>query len=70
MNDLFIGGGGYSGFTFIGALEYIHQKELLDLKNFYGTSIGALIGVLYISGTQPRCMINLFQKINIEEIIK
>jgi hypothetical protein len=70
MNDLFIGGGGYSGFTFIGALEYIHQKELLDLKNFYGTSIGALIGVLYISGTHPRCMINLFQKINIEEIIK
>ena len=42
MNDLFIGGGGYSGFHFIGALEYIHQKKLLDLKNFYGTSIGAL----------------------------
>jgi hypothetical protein len=70
MNDLFIGGGGYSGFHFIGALEYIHQKKLLDLKNFYGTSIGALIGVLYISGTEPRCMINLFQKINLEEIVK
>ena len=70
MNDLFIGGGGYSGFHFIGALEYIHQKKLLDLKNFYGTSIGALIGALYISGTEPRCMINLFQKINLEEIVK
>lgn len=70
MNDLFIGGGGYSGFNFIGALEYIHQKKLLDLKNFYGTSIGALIGVLYISGTDPKCMVNMFQKINLEEIVK
>jgi NTE family protein len=70
MNDLFIGGGGYSGFHFIGALEYIHQKKLIDLKNFYGTSIGALIGILYISGTEPKCMVNMFQKINLEEIIK
>lgn len=70
MNDLFIGGGGYSGFNFIGALEYIHQKKLLDLKNFYGTSIGALIGILYISGTEPKSMINMFQKINLEEIVK
>jgi predicted patatin/cPLA2 family phospholipase len=70
MNDLFIGGGGYSGFHFIGALEYIHQKKLLDLKNFYGTSIGALIGILYISGTDPKSMVNIFQKINLEEIIK
>lgn len=70
MNDLFIGGGGYSGFHFIGALEYIHQKKLLDLKNFYGTSIGALIGILYISGIEPKCMVNMFQKINLEEIVK
>lgn len=70
MNDLFIGGGGYSGFHFIGALEYIHQKKLLDIKNFYGTSIGALIGTLYISGTEPKRMINMFQKIKLEEIVK
>jgi NTE family protein len=70
MNDLFIGGGGYSGFHFIGVLEYIHQKKLLDLKNFYGTSIGALIGILYISGTEPKSMINMFQKIKLEEIVK
>ena len=70
MNDLFIGGGGYSGFHFIGALEYIHQKNLLDLKNFYGTSIGALIGTLYVSGTEPKSMINMFQKIKLEDIVK
>lgn len=70
MNDLFIGGGGYSGVHFIGALEYIHQKKLLELKNLYCTSIGALIGTLYISGTEPMCMINMFQKIKLEEIVK
>tara|TARA_B110001450_G_scaffold106902_1_gene101229 strand:+ start:5044 stop:5817 length:774 start_codon:yes stop_codon:yes gene_type:complete len=70
MNDLFIGGGGYNGFSFIGALEYLHQKNLLEIKNFYGTSIGSLIGLMYISGTSPKEMINIFQKLNLEEIIK
>jgi hypothetical protein len=35
MDDLFIGGGGYSGIMFIGVLEYLHENDLLDLKNFY-----------------------------------
>ena len=70
MNDLFIGGGGYSGFTFIGVLEYIKTKKLLDLKNFYGTSIGSLIGILYISGMDPKAMVNNFLKLNLNEIIK
>ena len=63
MNDLFIGGGGIDGISFVGALEYIHQNKLLDLKRFYGCSIGSLIGVLYISGFSPTrilsCIINL-----------
>lgn len=70
MNDLFIGGGGYSGFTFIGALEYIKTKNLLDLKNFYGTSIGSLIGILYISGMDPKIMVNKFLKLNLTDVIK
>jgi len=70
MNDLFIGGGGYSGIIFIGALEYIHQKNLLDLKNFYGCSIGSLIGCLYISGFTPKNILSKFLDLNLEEIIK
>tara|TARA_Y100000992_G_C21274243_1_gene498945 strand:+ start:5297 stop:6073 length:777 start_codon:yes stop_codon:yes gene_type:complete len=70
MNDLFIGGGGYSGIIFVGALEYIHQKNLLDLKNFYGCSIGSLIGCLYISGFTPKNMLIKFLDLNLEEIIK
>lgn len=70
MNDLFIGGGGYSGIIFIGALEFIHEKKLLELKNFYGCSIGSLIGCLYISGFTPKTMLSKFLDINLEEIVK
>ena len=63
MNDLFIGGGGYSGVLFIGALEYIHENKLLELKNFYGCSIGSLIGCLYIFGYTPKHIIIKFLEI-------
>jgi len=70
MNDLFIGGGGYSGIVFIGALEYIHENRLLDLKNFYGCSIGSLIGCLYISGYTPKDILTKFLELNLEDIVK
>ena len=70
MNDLFIGGGGYSGIVFIGALEYIHENKLLDLKNFYGCSIGSLIGCLYISGYKPKEILSSFLDLELSEIVK
>tara|TARA_B100000085_G_C18540875_1_gene511862 strand:- start:747 stop:1517 length:771 start_codon:yes stop_codon:yes gene_type:complete len=70
MNDLFIGGGGYSGVMFIGALEYIHENKLLDLKNFYGCSIGSLIGCLYISGHNPKNMLSKFLELEMAQIVK
>ncbi len=69
MNDLFIGGGGYSGIIFIGCLEYIHENKLLDLKNFYGCSIGSLIGCLYISGIAPKNMLINFMKLDVADIV-
>ena len=69
MNDLFIGGGGYSGVIFIGCLEYIHVNKLLDLKNFYGTSIGSLIGCLYVSGNTPKNILSKFLELNLEDIV-
>ena len=69
MNDLFIGGGGCSGFIFVGCLEYIHENKLLDLKNFYGCSIGSLIGCLYISGITPKNMLINFLKLDIVDIV-
>jgi hypothetical protein len=70
MNDLFIGGGGYSGIMFIGVLEYLHENNLLDLKNFYGCSIGSLIGVLYLSGYTPKEILLKFLDIDLKEIVK
>ncbi len=70
MNDLFIGGGGYSGVVFVGALEYIHENKLLDLKNFYGCSIGSLIGCLYISGYNPKEMLCKFLELQLSDIVK
>lgn len=70
MNDLFIGGGGFSGVLFVGALEYIHENKLLDLKNFYGCSIGSLIGCLYISGCTPKNILTNLLGTNLSEIVK
>ena len=70
MNELFIGGGGFDGFTFLGALEYIHKNELLDLKNFYGCSIGALIGIMYVSGKSPTEILDFLLRLDPKEIAK
>jgi predicted patatin/cPLA2 family phospholipase len=70
MNELFIGGGGYSGIMFIGALEYINENKLLDLKNFYGCSIGSIIGILYISGLTPKHILGKFLELDFNDIIK
>lgn len=70
MNELFIGGGGFDGFTFLGALEYIHKNNLLDLKRFYGCSIGALLGLMYISGKTPTEILEYLLSIDAKEIAK
>ena len=70
MNELFIGGGGFDGFTFLGALEYIHKNNLLDLKRFYGCSIGSLLGLMYISGKTPTEILNYLLLIDSKEIIR
>lgn len=70
MNDLFIGGGGLDGILFIGSLEYLHENNLLDLKRFYGCSIGALIGILYISGYTPMEILSMVMKLDTKTLIK
>jgi hypothetical protein len=70
MNDLHIGGGGFSGIMFIGILEYLHENNLLNLKNFYGCSIGSLIGILYLSGCTPKEILSKFMDLDLKEIVK
>ncbi len=70
MNDLFIGGGGFSGIMFIGVLDYLHNNNLLELKRFYGCSIGSLIGILYISGREPKDILNFFLELDLKALVK
>lgn len=70
MNDLLIGSGGYDGIRFLGALEYLHENELLDLKRFYGCSIGSIIGIYYILGFKPREILDILINLNIFEVVK
>ena len=54
MVNLTIGGGAIKGFAFLGALEYLYINNLLNnIENFYGTSIGSIIGILFIIGYKP-----------------
>ena len=70
MNELFIGGGGFDGFTFLGALEYIHKNELLDLKTIYGCSIGAYISVMYSLFRNPTQILDFMLSLDPKEIAK
>ncbi len=70
MNELFIGGGGFNGLSFLGVLEYIHQNKLLDLKSVYGCSIGAFIVCCYISGKNPRSILEFLLELNPSDIAK
>jgi len=70
MNDLCIGGAGIDGIIFVGALEYLHSNCLLDLKRFYGCSIGALIGILYITGISPKKILSMLMEIDTKELIQ
>lgn len=70
MNDLLIGSGGYNGIRFLGALEYIHENNLLDLKKFYGCSIGSIIGIYYILGFKPKDILSMFINMNILDVVK
>jgi len=67
MVNLTIGGGNFKGLAFLGALEYLHKNNLLTcLENFYGNSIGSVIGILYIIGYEPFELFNILLNINFD----
>ena len=49
IDTICLSGGGIKGFSFIGVLEYLEQKKIINfslIKNYVGTSIGAIISFL------------------------
>lgn len=68
MVNLTIGGGSFKGLCFIGALDYLHTKNLINvIDNFYGCSVGSLIGILYIIGYKPCEMLKILLKLNLND---
>lgn len=51
---LVLSGGGVHGIAHVGALQYMHEKELLtDINTYCGVSVGALISSLLAVGYTP-----------------
>ena len=69
MVNLTIGGGAVKGFAFLGALEYLNKNNLLNnIENFYGTSVGSILGILFIIGYKPFEILNTLLQLNFKEI--
>jgi len=46
-------GGGVKGFAFIGALDYLNKKKIINIdniKNWVGTSIGSILAYAFVCG--------------------
>lgn len=68
MVNLTIGGGSYKGLAFLGALEYLYKKNYLSvIDNFYGCSVGGIIGVLFIIGYKPMELLNILINLNLDD---
>jgi NTE family protein len=54
FNTLVLSGGGSKGFSMLGALQYLYDKGYTkSIKNYIGTSIGAIIAYLLVIGLLP-----------------
>jgi predicted acylesterase/phospholipase RssA len=67
--NLVISGGGLNGFYFLGALKYLYNNNLLDIKKILGVSIGSVFAYLLIIGYDIDFIVNVFIKITLEKYI-
>ena len=69
MVNLIIGGGSIKGVAYTGALEYLHSNNLLaNIKKFYGSSVGSIIGIFYCSGYSPFQILQILLSLNFEDL--
>jgi len=67
MVNLTIGGGSLRGIAFVGSLEYLYSNNYISIiDNFYGCSVGSIIGILYLIGYKPLEILNELLNINLE----
>lgn len=67
MVNLSIGGGSFKGISYLGALEYLYKNDLLNkIENFYGSSVGTIIGIFFIIGFDPFEIFNILLNLDFE----
>lgn len=67
LKNLVISGGSMRGFTFLGSLLHLEEKQVLKNIDFFcGTSIGACLAVCLNLNFTVKELIDLFTNINIE----
>ena len=64
-----LSGGGARGILHIGVLEALHKFQIYP-EIISGTSMGALVGVLYASGMEPLQILELVKESKIHQMIK
>lgn len=68
MVNLTIGGGNFKGISYVGALEYLFQNNLINsIENFYGSSVGTIIGILYLIGYKPVEIFKILLSLDLEK---
>ena len=68
MVNLTIGGGNFKGISYLGALEYLHQNNLVNkIDNFYGTSVGSIMGTFFLIGYTPFEIFKFILELNLED---
>ena len=68
MVNLTIGGGNFKGISYVGALEYLYQNKMINkIENFYGSSVGTIIGIFYIIGYTPFEIFNILLNLNLQD---
>ena len=66
-----LSGGGIKGFSFIGALEYLHNKSYIDLNkinNWVGTSVGSIMSYLLTLGYTIQEIIDFILDFNFKSL--
>lgn len=66
-----LSGGGIKGISFIGALQFLHEYNILsNIHTFAGTSVGSLILFLIIIGYSPNDLYELIKVLDLNKLKK
>jgi len=64
IDTLCLSSGGIKGLSFISGIQFLIENEFIyleNIKNYYGTSIGAIISFLFVIGYKPTELIDFFR---------